>query len=48
MYIRVMPPMFRIPRAVWMSQSNDCGGRLFGRGRVFSFPPEFRASLLRL
>jgi hypothetical protein len=38
-YIRVMPPMFRIPRAVWMSQSVGCGGRLFWRREsLFFFP----------
>jgi hypothetical protein len=37
MYIRVMPPMFRIPRAVWMSQSVDCGGRLFWRRESLFF-----------
>jgi hypothetical protein len=39
MYIRVMRPMFRIPRAVWMSQSVGCGGRLFWRREsLFFFP----------
>ena len=39
MYIRVMPPIFRIPRAVWMSQSVGCSGRLFWRREsLFFFP----------
>jgi hypothetical protein len=31
MYIRVMPPMFRIPRGMCLSHSVGCRGRLFGR-----------------
>jgi hypothetical protein len=34
--IRVMPPMFRMPRWMGPSQSVDCGERLFWRrGEVF-------------
>jgi hypothetical protein len=39
MYIRVMRPMFRIPRAVWMSQSVGCRGRLFWRRESSFFFP---------